>query len=334
MIYRRIEYLFEGNPRNNTNKVKNPFYVFRKIGKHISFIIVSFIITNVFLMWFTGPDKLLEIISSPISENQLGFIFMVGISIFYYLVYAFIREQICTVFCPYGRLQGVLLDSKSISVIYDFKRGEPRGRKNGGDCIDCGQCIAVCPTGIDIKNGSQYECINCTACIDECNNVMGKIKKPGNLIRFDSYNGIETGKRSIKNARTYAYSAVLIILIFVLGFTVSKRTSVDVTINRMPGTMCQLVDSTTCSNIYIVKVFNKTNKPKKLSFKLMDIQHGALDFTTDITELEGGKAIESVLMIKLKKQELTGRTTDLRIGIYDADSYISTSTINFIGPQQ
>ncbi|NVN95525.1 MAG: cytochrome c oxidase accessory protein CcoG [Bacteroidetes bacterium] len=334
MIYRRIEYLFEGNPRNNTNKEKNHFFVFRKIGKHISFIIVSFIITNVFLMWFTGPDKLLEIISSPISENQLGFIFMVGISIFYYLVYAFIREQICTVFCPYGRLQGVLLDSKSISVIYDFKRGEPRGRKNGGDCIDCGQCIAVCPTGIDIKNGSQYECINCTACIDECNNVMEKIKKPGNLIRFDSYNGIETGKRSNKNARTYAYSAVLIILIFVLGFTVSKRTSVDVTINRMPGTMCQLVDSTSCSNIYIVKVFNKTNIPKKLTFKLMDIQHGALDFTTDITELDGGKAIESVLMIKLKKQELTGRTTDLKIGIYDADSYISTSSINFIGPQQ
>ncbi|MFZ4401290.1 MAG: cytochrome c oxidase accessory protein CcoG [Bacteroidales bacterium] len=334
MIFRRIEYLFEGNPRNNSKKEDDdPFHIFRKIGKHISFILLSFIITNVFLMWFTGPDKLLEIISSPISENQLGFLFMAGISIFYYVVYAFLREQICTVFCPYGRLQGVLLDSKSISVIYDFKRGEPRGSKNEGDCIDCGQCIAVCPTGIDIKNGSQYECVNCTACIDECNSVMKKIKKPGNLIRFDSYNGIETGKRSIFNARTYAYSAVLLVLIFVLGFTVSRRSTLDVSILRMQGTMCQVIDSVTVSNIYNVKIINKTNLTKHITFKLMDIEHGSLEFTNDISLIQVGKTAESVLMIKLPKQELKGRTTDLKICIFEANILISTTTLNFIGPQ-
>jgi cytochrome c oxidase accessory protein FixG len=334
MIYRRIEYLFEGNPRNNLkNKEEDPFFIFRRIGKHLSFIIISFLITNVFLMWFTGPEKLLEIISSPVSENQLGFIFMAGISIFYYVVYAFLREQICTVFCPYGRLQGVLLDSRSISVIYDFKRGEPRGIKNGGDCIDCGQCIAVCPTGIDIKNGSQYECINCTACIDECNSVMKKIKKPGNLIRFDSYNGIETGKRSVFNARTYAYSAVLLILIFILGFTVSNRSTIDVSILRMPGTMCQIIDSTIVSNIYNVKIINKTNKAKHITFKLTDIQQANLEFTNDISLLKEGKTFETVLMIKLPKQKLKGRTTDLKIGIFDNNILISTIAINFIGPQ-
>ncbi|MFZ4741329.1 MAG: cytochrome c oxidase accessory protein CcoG [Bacteroidales bacterium] len=334
MIYRRIEYLFEGNPRNNLkNKKDGPFFIFRRIGKHLSFIIISFIITNVFLMWFTGPDKLIEIISSPINENQLGFIFMVGVSLFYYFVYAYLREQICTVFCPYGRLQGVLLDSRSISVIYDFKRGEPRGRKNEGDCIDCGQCIAVCPTGIDIKNGSQYECINCTACIDECNNVMEKINKPVNLIRFDSYHGIETGKKSIFNARTYAYSAVLLILIFVLGFTVSNRNSIDVSIIRMPGTMCQIIDSTNVSNIYNVKIINKTNKAKHIAFKLMEIQGVNLEFTNDISLIEEGKTIETVLMIKLPKQLLTGRTTNLEIGIFENNTMIAKTVINFIGPQ-
>ena len=329
MIFRRIEYLFEGKHRN-THGVSHSI---RMIGKHATFILISILITNVFVMWFTGPDKLLEIITSPISENRLAFLFMLGISLFYYFVYAYLREQICTVFCPYGRLQGVLLDSKSISVIYDFKRGEPRGPKNSGDCIDCGQCIAVCPTGIDIKNGSQFECINCTACIDECNNVMRKIKKPGNLIRFDSFSGIETGKNSIANARTYAYSAVLLILIFVLGITVSKRSPLDVSIIRMQGTMCQEIDSVTVSNIYIVKILNKTNASKHITFKLMDLQYGILQFTSDISMLEEDKTTQSVLMIKLPKQKLNGRSTDLKIGIFEANALISTTTINFIGPQ-
>ncbi|MFZ4411667.1 MAG: cytochrome c oxidase accessory protein CcoG [Bacteroidales bacterium] len=329
MVFRRVEYLFEGKNRNTQGFSRS----IRMIGKHASFILISILITNVFVMWFTGPDKLLEIITSPISENRLAFLFMLGISLFYYFVYAYLREQICTVFCPYGRLQGVLLDSKSISVIYDFKRGEPRGAKNGGDCIDCGQCIAVCPTGIDIKNGSQFECINCTACIDECNNVMRKIKKPGNLIRFDSFFGIETGKNSIANARTYAYSAVLLILIFVLGFTVSKRSPLDVSIIRMQGTMCQEIDSVTVSNIYIVKILNKTNATKHITIKLMDLDYGILQFTSDISKLEEDKTTQTVLMIKLPKQKLTARSTDLKIGVFEANTLISTTAINFIGPQ-
>lgn len=332
MVYRRIEFLFEGNHRNKSKENYDNFSLtMRRLGKHIAFIIISFLITNVFIMWFTGPEKLWQIISSPISENQLGFIFMVGVSLFYYVVYAFLRQQICTFFCPYGRLQGVLLDSKSISVIYDFKRGEPRGSKNEGDCIDCGQCIAVCPTGIDIRNGSQFECVNCTACIDECNIVMRKVKKQGNLIRFDSYHGIETGKHSVKNARTYAYSAVLLILVFVLGITISKRSSVDVSVNRMQGTMCQEIDSVTVSNIYTVKLINKTNKNMNLSFELLDVSNADLQFTNDISKLEAGASAESVLMLKLSKSILTGHTTDFKIGVYDGKELISTNSINFIG---
>ena len=335
MIYRRIEYVFDGNHRNKSKENFDGFSsTIRTIGKHISFIIVSFLITNLFIMWFTGPDKLWNIISSPISENKLGFLFMAGISLFYYVVYAYLRQQICTFFCPYGRLQGVLLDSKSISVIYDFKRGEPRGAKNEGDCIDCGQCVAVCPTGIDIRNGSQFECVNCTACIDECNIVMNKVKKPGNLILFDSYHGVETGNHSIKNVRTYAYSAVLFVLIIVLGITVSKRTSVDVSINRMQGTLCQEVDSVTVSNIYTVKLINKSSIDKNITFKLLDIPNGKLQFTNDISKLKADTNTESVLMLNLPKQQLKAHSTDLKIGVYDGNNLITTNTINFIGPQK
>ncbi len=335
MIYRRIEYIFDGNHRNKSKENYDSFSkTIRTIGKHISFIIVSFLITNLFIMWFTGPDKLWQIISSPISENKLGFLFMAGVSLFYYFVYAYLRQQICTFFCPYGRLQGVLLDSKSISVIYDFKRGEPRGAKNEGDCIDCGQCIAVCPTGIDIRNGSQFECVNCTACIDECNIVMNKVKKPGNLIRFDSYHGVETGNHSIKNARTYAYSAVLFVLIIALGITVSKRTSIDVSFNRMQGTLCQEVDSVTVSNIYTVKLINKSSIDKNITFKLLDVPNANLQFTNDISKLKADTNTESVLMLNLPKQQLKAHSTDLKIGVYDGDNLITTNTINFIGPQK
>lgn len=335
MIFRRIEFLFEGNRRNKSNKEKDDFTKkILLILKHLSFIVISIFFTNVFLMWFTGPEKLIEIITSPIQENKLGFLFMLAVSMFYYIVYAFLREQICIFFCPYGRLQGVLLDSKSISVIYDYKRGEPRGAKNEGDCIDCGQCIAVCPTGIDIKNGSQFECINCTACIDECNTVMKKIKKPENLIRFDSVNGIESGKSSVANFRTYAYSAVLVVLIIVLGITVSNRSSVDVSVIRMPGTMYQQTDSLHITNIYNVKIINKTNHQKMIALKLIDLQEGELQFTNDISTLAADKKSETVLLIKIPISSIKSRTTDLKIGTYENNKLITVNKINFIGPQK
>lgn len=335
MIFRRIEYFFEGNRRAKSGKETDD--ITKKILlilKHISFFLISVFFTNVFLMWFTGPEKLFQIITSPINENQQGFIIMMALSIFYYIIYAFLREQVCIFFCPYGRLQGVLLDSKSISVIYDYKRGEPRGNKNEGDCIDCKQCIAVCPTGTDIKNGSQFECINCTACIDECNIVMKKINKPANLIRFDSVHGIENGKSTIANFRTYAYSGVLIILIFFLGFTVSKRSSVDVSIIRMPGTMFQQLDSLNITNIYNVKIINKTNHQKKITIKLIDFQQGELQFTNDLSNLTADKASESVLLVKLPSSFIKNRTTDLKIGVYENEKLLTVSEINFIGPQK
>ena len=335
MIYRRIEYLFDGNYRKGKKKVKTGFQAtIRLLGKHMSFLVISLFITNVFLMWFTGPQKLLQIISEPIREHSVGFMFMMGLSIFYYWIYAFFREQVCTFACPYGRLQGVLLDSKSISVIYDFKRGEPRGAKADGDCINCGQCISVCPTGIDIKNGSQLECINCTACIDECNIVMKRMNRPKNLIRFDSYAGIETGKKSIKNARTYAYSAILIILIIILGFTVSKRTPVDATIMRLSGTLYQEIDSATVSNMYNVKIINKTNADKKLSFRIINNQNGTIQMVGNSPILKMNDASECIMVIKFKKKSLSEKSTDLSFGIYEHDKLLETVNINFIGPNK
>ena len=332
MIFRRIEYLFDGNYRKGRKKQDMSLkYIVKLISKHICFFIIAILITNIILNWFIGTERLFALFSEPINMHIGGFVMMMGISIFYYWIYAFFREQVCTMVCPYGRMQGVLLDSNSISVIYDFKRGEPRGAKASGDCINCGQCIAVCPTGIDIKNGSQLECTNCTACIDECNIVMKKIKKPGNLIRFDSYNGVTNGKKMIANARSYAYSIVLFVLLGILIIVVSKRTPVDSTILRVPGTIFQ-VDNLSITNMYSMKIINKTNADKHLNFKLKNQKNGTVQISGNNNILEKNGSFETILIIKLNKNFLTQKTLDINVEICEGNIVLQEKKLNFIGP--
>lgn len=266
MVYRRIEYLFEGNYRSG----KKPASTLRTIAKHMTYFVVTVIIANLMLNWFIGPKVLFRIMAEPVSEHLVGFLFLIAISGAYYFIYAFFREQICTMVCPYGRLQSVLTDSKTIMVTYDYKRGEPRGSKQSGQCINCNRCVSVCPTGIDIKNGTQLECTNCTACIDECNDVMKKLKRPPNLIRYTSVSGIETGKNSIKSARTYAYSAVLLVLLAILSVVLIERTPIDTTVLRVPGTMFQMATADTVSNMYRTKIINKTHVGHHLQIRIPD----------------------------------------------------------------
>ena len=333
MIYRRIEYLFDGNYRGRSKRKEFTSQLFFiKLAKHAVFILVSILITNVFLNWIIGPEQLWAIISEPIQNHLFGFFAMIGLSLFYYWIYAFFREQVCTMICPYGRLQGVLLDSKSIAVIYDYKRGEPRGPRNTGDCIDCHQCVSVCPTGIDIKNGSQLECINCTACIDECNIVMKKINKPKNLIRFDSVYGIETGKRSVLNARTYAYSTVLAILIIVLAITIFNRKPIETTMLRVSGSIYQQVDSVTYSNLYLLKIINKTQADKTILLKLISPKSGKIQLVTGQTLLKTQGTIESVVIVNLNQNNLTGKSTPIEVGVFEGETLLQKYSTNFLGP--
>ena len=335
LVYRKIEFLFDGNGRKS-KKIQDTARTsrFRLLTKHAVFILISIFFTNVFLMWFIGPEQLQKIIFAHIHDHLAGFILMIGLSVFYYWIYAYFREQICTLFCPYGRMQGVLLDNNSIAVIYDYKRGEPRNPKvtERGDCINCHRCISVCPTGIDIRNGSQLECIHCAACIDECNLVMKKINKPYNLIRYDSFQGVESGKRSLLNARSIAYTAVLVVLMGLLAFAVGRRTTIDVTLWRAQGTLYQQLDSETYSNIYQIMFLNKGYEPLELTLRLLDFPSGEISIADDKVVLPPNGKLKEALIVKMKKNALTGKETEFKIGLFGGDQLKETITTNFLGP--
>lgn len=342
-VFRQIEYLIEGdyNKQKKLDRQKIDFEkVWKKSLKHIIFFIIAFVTANTFLAYIVGIDEVLEMISAgPI--NYLGnFITLILFSGIFYFIFAFFREQVCTIACPYGRLQGVLLDEKSIVVTYDYKRGEPGGKHNPledrsktekGDCIECNSCVVVCPTNIDIRHGTQMECINCTACIDACNGVMDRIKKPRGLIRYDSEKGISEGKKSIFNPRAIAYSVFLTALLVLVGTLFALRTDFETTILRQRGTLFQEYGEDSYSNIYQLEVVNKTRKEHQVDIKLIEPQGTIVMMGDPIIAKKGDLSTGSFLTV-IKTEDLKSSNTTLKFGIYSDDELIDEYEVSFVGP--
>src|SRR6187455_817663 len=268
MVFRKIEYWLDGD-MNAQRKLKEMPWTAYKIRKRTTkmavFYFISFIIANFFLAYVIGMDDVLAMVKEGVGANPGTFISLLIFTTIFFFVYYWFREQVCIVVCPYGRLQGVFLDKNSIVVAYDYVRGEPRKKgkrkeddQQTGDCIDCAACVRVCPTGIDIRNGTQLECVNCTACIDACDAIMIGINKPTRLITFASETDIKHSKKPKFNARIIAYSAVLALLISVLAFMLATRDDVDVTILRASGAVYQTLQDGRLANVYNIKMANKT----------------------------------------------------------------------------
>lgn len=343
MLFRKVEYLIEGDAAEQRILKNAPWTgakIRKKVTKHLVFYLLAFIIANFFLSYIIGMDELRHIISQPVSEHFVGFLSILLFSAIFYGVYAFFREQVCTVVCPYGRLQSVLLDRNSMIVAYDHKRGEPRGKFKKekeeenplGDCIDCFQCVKVCPTGIDIRNGTQMECVGCTACIDACDKMMDAVGRSRGLVRYASENGIAENKKLSYTGRMKFYTVVLFVLAGVLTTLLVTRKEVDVNITRAAGEMYQERGTDSLANLYSIKITNKTLKDIPVTLKLEDAPG-------TITEAEGNSILvkkedqnKGSFFIVLPKTYIRDMKTRLKIGLYDGQQKIRTITTTFMGP--
>jgi len=275
MVFRKIEYWIDGDANQQRRLSEAPWdgEKIRKRGfKYFIFFFISLLIAHTLMAYLIGIDQVIEVVTQPPTAHLTGFIGLLVFTFIFFFVFSWLREQACLVVCPYGRLQGVMLDNNSISVAYDFVRGEPRGvlKKNNqsstkGDCVDCSLCVQVCPTGIDIRNGIQMECVNCTACIDVCDEVMAKVDLPKGLIRYASENSIKEGKQNLITGRVIGYAVVLLLLMSAFVGLLVTRSDIGISVTRFRGMTYQERSEGLISNLYEVTIINKTFDDQKIS---------------------------------------------------------------------
>lgn len=342
MVFRKIEIWIEGDA-NKRKKLDAGAWtrekIIKKTAKHALFVLVSFLIANTFLAYIIGSESLVKIIVEPVTAHWVGFISIWVFTIVFYLIYSQVRELVCTLICPYGRLQSVLIDEHTLVVAYDDVRGEPRGKlsRNAdpfnlkGDCVDCSLCVAVCPTGIDIRKGTQIECINCTACIDACDQVMDKIGKPRNLIGYFSENMIRLKEKPSFTGRMMGYTAVITVLVAVLGYFIFSRSDMDITVMRSAGMLYQQQPGGYISNIYNAEIINKTNQDRV-------IRIGADDPAVKISYIQApgpvakGGSAKTVFFVMLPASKIHAAKTTIKLNLLLGDKVVQSVKTNFIAP--
>ncbi len=348
MVFRKIEYLLEGDAAEQRALDAAPWTakkIFRKGLKQVIFLSLSFIVGNTLLAYIIGSEKLLAIQFDDPRNHLVGLVAMTLFTLIFYGIFARFREQACTFICPYGRFQSTMLDENSMVVAYDYKRGEnreplrrdqtfeARKQRGVGDCISCRQCVTVCPTGIDIRNGTQMECVNCTACIDACDAIMDKVGRPRGLIRFASLDNIERGQPQRFTRRMALYSVVLTGLISLFLFLVFTRAEVETTLLRAQGALFQQTPDGKIENLYTVKIINKTSHDIPIDLAIDNLPGTVRIMGVTPLVVPKEKLAQTSVLILLDPKDLTGASTQLKLGVFSKGKRLETIETAFVGPR-
>jgi cytochrome c oxidase accessory protein FixG len=344
LLFRRLEFLVEGSAERQLRRDRGPWTadrVLRKGLKHAIFFGLSFVIANVFLAWIIGAEKLRVIVTDPPGRHLAGLAAITLFSAVFYAVFARFREQACVLACPYGRMMSALIDSRTVTVTYDGPRGEPRGRlvphagrdgRSQGDCIDCHQCVTVCPTGIDIRDGIQLECVNCTACIDACNRVMARVGRPPGLIRLTSHEAVARGERRWLTPRVAAYGSVWLGLVAAVILVLVLRRDLDVVILRQPGTLYATAGAGEIANFYSLQALNRTSRTTPFAIEVVEPGGAIVTVLGHPGEVEPYGLFEGRLLLRIPTDSLAGASTPVRFAVRTGHGVVQTIDSAFLGP--
>ena len=297
---------------------------------------IAAVLANVFLAYFVGVDRLaLWVLGSPL-DHPVGFAIVVGVAALVLFDFAYFREQTCIVACPYGRLQSVLLDKQSVIVGYDVRRGEPRSQprrklQTAGDCVACSACVAVCPTGIDIRDGLQMECIGCAQCIDACDAVMDRVKKPRGLIGYTSQDVLAGKAKRLLRGRTVIYPVLLALVAGGLALGVALRDSAEVWVERTNGPSFVELPGGKIAAQASIKIENEGDGERRYTFALADAPDATL--RTDPTfRVAPRKAMSAPLVIELPRTGFTAGKRTIYVRIADDAGFHRVVRVQLLGP--
>jgi cytochrome c oxidase accessory protein FixG len=337
-VFRPIERLFNGTPGRGGAPRKPPSGLMTSL-RFLVYTAIAFVLANTFLAYFVGIDTLLDWMQRSPLQHPVSFFVMAGLTAAMLVNFAYFREQLCILACPYGRLQSVLLDKDSSIVSYDALRGDPRGKARKaaaattlGDCVDCRLCVTTCPTGIDIRDGLQMECINCTQCIDACNAVMHKLGRRPNLIRYSSQNADAGAPRRLLRPRLVIYSLVMVVLATLFVVTLSGGQSFDAVILRNTGQPYSLTETGDVRNVVRLKTTNRSDAERRLWVTVVEPSDVTLHGADDPFVLREGEANTFPLAVVAAPELFVTGQVRLQLRVESDDGDAQSVQFTLLGP--
>jgi cytochrome c oxidase accessory protein FixG len=337
-VFRPLERWLEGGFRGSQDLDRRRGIHARRVWKNAIYMVLAAFLAHVFLAYFVGVERLAQWVQRSPVEHPTTFLLMLGTTALIFFDFAYFREQTCLVACPYGRLQSVLLDRRSRIVAYDARRGEPRmkGAKTrpatSGDCVDCQMCVLTCPTGIDIRDGLQMECIHCTQCMDACDVVMAKIGKPLGLIRYSSQDRLEGKPAGLLRPRVVLYPLVLAVTLGLFGWTIATKSDTDVTLLRGIGAPYQIEADGSVVNQIRIKVTNRGGAERRYALELLPARHARLIAPINPLPVPGGQTRETSVFVVLPASDLPAGELPVTFRVRDA-RFAVTLPYSLVGPE-